>query len=87
MAKGSDALSCSATRAVSPRLRGEGRGEGPLGGHTAATGGAGSLPLTRKPRRARLPTSPRKRGEVIGLWPHNSWAYRTGLRHGWSCGS
>jgi hypothetical protein len=28
--------------------------------------GGGSLPLTLNPRFARLPTSPRKRGEVVG---------------------
>jgi len=31
-----------------------------------------ALPLTRSPRRARLPTSPRKRGEVMG-GPVNSF--------------
>jgi error-prone DNA polymerase len=46
----------------SPRLRGEGRGEGPLHGCLAPAG----LPFTRNPRYARFPTSPRKRGEVIG---------------------
>src|SRR5215467_2928632 len=45
----------------SPRLRGEGRGEGAFRGNLASAG----LPLTRNPRDARLPTSPRKRGEVI----------------------
>jgi peptide/nickel transport system substrate-binding protein len=48
----------------SPRLRGEGWGEGPVRGRMDGQSGAG-LPLTRKPRGARLPTSPRKRGEVI----------------------
>src|SRR6266851_1363534 len=52
----------------SPRLRGEGWGEGLLHGSRSS---GGNLPLTRHPRCARLPTSPRKRGEVIGRAVHS----------------
>src|SRR5882724_2976088 len=45
--------------ACGERGRGEGRWRQPVGPR-------GGLPLTRKLRCARLPTSPRKRGEVIG---------------------
>src|SRR5215469_13306119 len=48
----------------SPRLRGEGGGKVPVRDWTAAQLEF-RLPLTRKPRCTRLPTSPRKRGEVI----------------------
>src|SRR5215472_8034203 len=50
--------------APSPRLRGEDWGEGSARDLTAATA-RGHFPLTQMPRCARLPTSPRPRGEVI----------------------
>jgi general nucleoside transport system ATP-binding protein len=52
----------------SPRLRGEGGGEGPAARSIARTLSSGDgLPLTRDPRAsAQIPTSPRKRGEVTG---------------------
>jgi hypothetical protein len=57
----------------SPRLRGEGRGEGPF--HAVR---AGVRPVTRRPREtARMPTSPRQRGEVNRVFAAGaSGAYR-----------
>jgi hypothetical protein len=53
--------------APSPRVRGEGWGEGPLRLHKHLPLRSGRLPLTRNPRAgARIPTPPRKRGEVTG---------------------
>jgi hypothetical protein len=53
--------------APSPRVRGEGWGEGPLRLYKYLSLQRGRLPLTRSPRAgARIPTSPRKRGEVAG---------------------
>src|SRR5271166_1161599 len=39
------------------------------------------LPLTREPRRERLPTSPRERGEVIGAWSFLSPARKQRRSH------
>ena len=50
--------------APSPRLRGEGWGEGPVRA-SAAPSKWGPSPFTRKPRCAAPPTSPHKRGEVL----------------------
>src|SRR5207244_9214300 len=51
-------------RCSPPRLRGEGWGEGPVR-PSAAPSKWGPSPFTRKPRCARPPTSPHKRGEVL----------------------
>lgn len=48
-----------------PTLPRPARGERRLDDRAVPADGAGSFPLTRQPRCARLPTSPRKRGEVI----------------------
>lgn len=64
-----------------PRKRGgEGWGEGLLAATLHLPVGR-KIALTRTPRNAPLPTSPRRRGEVIGAlndWPHAEHPQRPG---------